>query len=173
MAGFQQAPVQFFSGFGVPGEFYDDGPQRTEPFLLQSSDATQNLFGRAYTVVSQGIAQVGNPTTTGIFAGYLVNPKAHASFGTLSGGPLAATLALQNNVDAEFCIFGSIIVSLPASANIGDHVVYDNTTGALSTVAPNVSIPSGKSDGFATVRRFTISGSSLAVIDINYTPFGG
>jgi hypothetical protein len=152
-------------GFGVPGELFDSGPVRAQPYNLVSASASYNVFGSAFTFLSQGTAQAGNPGGSAVFVGILVNPKGSASAGT-SGAPLAPTLTLPNNAPAELLTEGSIIVSLPAAANVGDLVVFDNTTGALSTIAPTAEIPSGKSPAFAFVDRFPITAASLAVITL-------
>lgn len=167
-----QTVVNFYQGFGIPGELYDAGPHRAEPFTLNSASAAYNIIGAtAFSVVSQGIAAAGNSGGTAVFAGILVNPKAYASFGT-SSGPLFPTLTLANQTEAELLTMGSIIVTLPAACAIGDLVIYDQTTGALSTVTPGTSLPSGKNWAYAVVDRFTpgASGVNLAVIRVTAYP---
>jgi len=162
-----QTTVNFFAGFGNPGDFYDDSPRRVEPFLLQSGDPTQNIFGRACTVVAGntgGIAIVGG---TGVFAGFLCDSKSVITNGTVAGGPLAATLTVPNNINVPLCNFGCIIVSLPAAAAIGDSVLYNTTTGALTTITPGGTPPGGTAFAHAVVDRFAITGASLAVIRIS------
>lgn len=164
-----QSAVFMQTGFGVPGELYDSGPVRAQPFTLVSASAAYNVFGRAFTVVSEGIAQAGNPDGDAVFAGILVAPKTQASYGSGSG-TLAPTLTLANNAMAECLTMGSIVVSLPASCNIGDLVIFDNTTGALSTIAPDAALPSGKTFANAVVDRFTPTASGLAVIKVTDAP---
>lgn len=164
---FQQA-VQFFMGLGVPGELYDDGPHRAQPYTLVSADATYNVFGRAFSVTSEGIAAAGN-TGTAVFAGILINPKSAALLGD-STGTLTSSLALPNNALGQLLIEGEIVVTLPAAAAIGDLVIYDNTTGILSTITPATALPVGKSSAYAVVDRFTVSGAGLAVIRVLDVP---
>lgn len=164
---FQQA-VQFFMGLGVPGELYDDGPHRALPYTLVSADATYNVFGRAFSVTSEGIAAAGN-TGTAVFAGILINPKSAALLGD-STGTLTSSLALPNNALGQLLIEGEIVVTLPAAAAIGDLVIYDNTTGILSTITPATALPVGKSSAYAVVDRFTVSGAGLAVIRVLDVP---
>lgn len=169
MAGVQSA-VFLQQGFGVQGEVYDTGPIRALPYVLQSVSAANNVFGSAFSILSPGVAQCGNPGGAYVFAGFLINPKGSASFGTSGGGPLAPTLTLANFVTVEILEFGSIIVSLPASANPGDLVCYDNTTGALSTVTPGSAQPGGTSFTNAVVARFANTGAGLAVITVSNVP---
>lgn len=164
-----QSTVNLYPGFGVAGALYDDGPRRVQPFTLNSADASYNVFGRAFTVLSEGVAQAGNPGGSNIFAGILVNPKAAPLFGT-SSGALFPSLTLPNYSPAELLREGSIVVALAAAAAIGDVVIYDNTTGILATIAPGVALPSGKSNAYAYVDRFTVTAAGLAVITLLRTP---
>lgn len=162
-----QSTVFLQQGLGVIGELYTDSPHRAESFTLVSGDAAYNVFGRCFTKTSQGVAQAGSGGTLG-FAGFLVNPKGSAFQGT-SAGALVPTLTLPNNAQGELLTMGTIIVTLPAGAAIGDLVVFDNTTGALTTIAPGAALPTGKSFAFAEVDYFTVSGAGLAVITVSPT----
>lgn len=159
-----QSTISLVSGQGVQGDLYGDQPVRCLPYILNSEDPTTNIFGNAFTIVSQGVVTAGG---IGIFAGFLVNPKNHASFGG-SGGPLSPTLVLPNGETAALLTMGLFYAALPATANIGDLVVYDTTTGALATIAPTDTIPVGFAFAFAFVDVFTITAAGLAVI--NATP---
>lgn len=167
-----QSAVDLNQGFGVPGELFDDGPHRSQPFVLDSADAANNVFGRAFTVVSEGVAEAGGADA--VFAGILVNPKAHASFGTAVGGPLAPTLVLANDVPCELLSEGSVVVTLGAGAAIGDLVYYTDATGVLTTTAPGAAAPANSTliKG-AYVDRFTVSGAGLAVITLAGSPRSG
>lgn len=127
-----QSTVQFNNAFGVIGELYSDSPVRAAEYILNSSDATQNVIGRAFTVVSQQQAQAGG---TGVFAGILADPKAYASYGTTAAGTLAPTLQLPNGTNAQMVSMGQIVVTLPGAATIGDPVAYNTSTGVLSSYA--------------------------------------
>ncbi len=154
---------------GFYGEFYDNSPIRSEPFILRSPNAANNVFGRAFTIVpgEDGVAQAGG---TGIFAGYLINPKEHASFGTQAGGPLAPTLTLPNEVVASLVNMGCLYTYLPAATAIGDLVIYDTATGELATVAPGALVPGGFAYGYAVVNRFNVNGAGIAVIRVTDVP---
>jgi hypothetical protein len=165
-----QSAVQINQGFGVPGEQYSDSPWRAQSFTINSAEAAYNIIGATMcSVTSQGFCAAGNTGGVLPFAGLLVDPKDVALFGT-GGIPLAPTLTVPNYTAVECATMGSFVVTLPAAAAIGDYVVYDQTTGAISTVAAGSSTPgSGKSWGNAIVDYFTpgASGSQLAVITMN------
>lgn len=164
--GFQQS-VYLQQGFGVPGDQFSDGPWRVQSFVINSASAAYNVIGATcFSVTSQGIAAAGNSGGTAVFAGLLVDPKNQALYGS-NGNPFAPTLVLPNYAQGELATMGSFIVTLPASANIGDWVVYDQTTGAIATVAPGTSLPSGKSWANAFVDYYTVSAAGLAVITMN------
>lgn len=152
---------------GVVGELAFEGPLNGQPGILQSPDAANNVIGRAFTVVSEGVFRAGG---TGAFAGILANPKVYASGGTAAGGTLAATMTLRNNEVGEFVqMTPGIFVSLPAAAAIGDYVVYNTTTGELATMAPGGTVPGGFAVvPNATVQRYskTAGTPGLAVIAI-------
>jgi len=161
-----QSTVALSSGFGVPGELYVDDPKRAQSYILQSSDPALNIIGAtAFTVVSEGIAEAGG---TGIFAGILIMPKSYALFGT-AGSTLAPTLTLPNETQAEILSMGTIIVTLPAAANIGDAVIFDQATGVLSTQPQNSGLPVGFSYANAFVSYYTVAGAGLGVITVNPT----
>lgn len=64
---------------------------------------------------------------------------------------------------------GTIVVTLPAACAIGDLVVYDNTTGAISTIAPAAALPVGKTFANAVVAYITPNavGAQLAVVQVS------
>ena len=158
-----QSNVALQQGFGVPGELFTNSPVRSQSFILDSVSAAYNIVGAtAYTIASQGVVQAGSGGTMG-YAGILANPKVYA----LSGSALTPSMVLANETQAELVSMGTMIVTLPAVAAIGDWVVYDNTTGALSTVAAGAAAGVGKSYANAMVDYFTVSGAGLAVITLN------
>jgi hypothetical protein len=161
-----QTTVKAQQGFGVVGEIFDDGPRRAQPFILRSDDAALNVFGRAFTVIAEGVAEAGKDGAQ-VFAGILISPKEHA----LIGNGLAPSLTLPNETVASLCSEGSIVVALPATANIGDLVYYTDATGSLTTTAPGAAAPASSTliEG-AYVDRFTptaVEGYTLAVITLS------
>ena len=174
-----QSSVAARMGLGIVGEFYLDGARRVQPALLESPDAANNVFGRAFTVVvgadgNPGSVLVAEAGGTGVFAGILVNPKAHASYGTSAGGPLAPSLTLPNKVVAELCNDAAgLVVSVEGNASPGDWVQYNTDTGELASLPPM-----GDADvGFtvlngARVERYDVA-SGLAVVSLaaNATPY--
>lgn len=165
-----QSTVSLQQGFGVPGELFTDAPYIALPYTINSAEAAYNIIGATCcTITSQGFCQAGSGGTLG-FAGFLVDPKDIALFG--SGGiPLNPTLTVPNFAIVECLTMGTIIVTLPAAANIGDYVVYNNTTGAISTISPTTPLASGTTFANAQVTYYTqaVSGSALAVITVNPT----
>lgn len=156
-----QSAVRYDFAFGMPGELLKDGPTRVQPGFIQSASAAYNVVGStAFTqAASGGIVQAGG---TGNFVGILANPKVYASYGTLSGGPLAPTIVLPNNISAEFALMGYLVAILAnANISIGDLVQFDNTTGALSSVAP-VAVFTGV-QALAVLTVSAISAGSLGV----------
>ena len=158
-----QTAVYPLTGFGVPGELWTDAPVTCSSYIINSASASYNIVGATcFSFTSQGNVAAGNSGGTAVFAGLLVNPKEYANY----NGNLSPTLQLPNYTQAALLTEGVVVVTLPASCNIGDYVIYDNTTGAISTVAPGTSLPSGKSWAYAYVYNFTpsASGSQLGVI---------
>lgn len=123
---------------GVPGERYTDAPHRAQSGVMVSTPQLNVIGATAYTLTSQAgegspaIVQAGG---TGAYMGILANPKIYASPGA-GGVPLAPTMTLPDQAVGELALAGEYVLTLPAAANIGDLLQFDQTTGALSTVAP-------------------------------------
>lgn len=135
-----QSSVRYDLALGVPGEIIVDGLKRVETGMLGSASAAHNIVGAtAYSRPRAGgqVAAGGVLGADNIFAGILCNPKAYASLGTSSGRSLAATMVLPNEINAELCLTTSgMVIKVPADCKGGDLIVYNTTTGALSTVEP-------------------------------------
>lgn len=166
-----QSAVAIFLGFGVVGDIFLDTPAKIDPAILNSVSAANNVFGRAFTYNADGTvaAGLGAGAANTVFAGILVNSKEHSTAGDANGA-LDPTLTLMNNEVAAFLKGGSPIVTLPATANIGDVVYFDNVTGVLGSMIASGTLPSGKTliQG-AMVDRYDTTGSSLAVLALNMT----
>lgn len=160
-----QSAVYLQQGFGVPGELFNDSPYRSQSYILNTADHPEyNIVGATCcTITSQGNAEAGG---TGIFAGFIVDPKVYALQGTVAGGSLAPTLTIPNYTQVELLTMGSIVVTLPGAAAIGDVVIFNQTTGAISTQTPSTALPSGYSFANAVVDYFTVAGAGLAVITV-------
>jgi structural protein gp24 len=159
-----QTVVQFLTGQGTQGDLYGDQPVRCLPYILNSASAANNIFGNAFTVVSQGVAEAGG---AGVFAGFLVNPKNSALFGNGTYA-LSPAITLPNGSQAQLLTMGLFYAYLPAAAAIGDYVVYNTTTGALATIAPSGTVPGGFAFAQAFVDVLTVTAAGLAII--NATP---
>jgi len=126
-----QTQVHSDMATGVVGELAFEGPLRAAPYILRSGNAANNVIGRAFTEVSEGVAQAGG---SGRFAGILANPKVYASAGTPADGTLAPSLVLRNEELGELVDMGILYVNLTTTASVGDRVQYDLTTGELSAL---------------------------------------
>lgn len=174
-----QSSVFALMGFGIVGEAFLDRMSRVQPGILDTTDAANNVFGRAFTVADGADGTPGSAITveaggTGNFAGILVNPKSHTSYGTSAGGPLAASLTLPNAIVAEFCKDADgIIVTFAEAANEGDWIEFVQATGVLAPLAPLAEATAGSTiiDG-ARVERYDVA-SGLAVISMtaNVAPY--
>jgi len=163
-----QSSVFINQGFGVPGELFTDSPWIAQSYTINSGSAANNIIGSTCcTSGTQGFCAAGG---TDVFAGFLVDPKDIALFGA-SGIPLNPTLTVPNFTQVECLTMGTIIVTLPAAAAIGDYVVFNNTTGRISTITPSTPLASGTTFAQAIVAYFTqgIAGTALAVIQVNPT----
>lgn len=178
-----QTTVNANIGFGVVGELFLEGPLRAQPAKIISADATANIIGRVFTIVSDA---TGSYETTadpkalfaraggaGVVVGVLANPKVYANIGTVAGGTLAASLTLPNNTMAEFVQeTAGMIVTLPAAAAIGDWVWFSNlvdaTAGALQTTAPGASAPANTTRlPNGRVTRYMDAAAGIAVIEFD------
>lgn len=162
-----QSTVRNEQGFGVVGEIFDNGPYRVQPWTLRSDDAALNVFGRAFTVLSEGVAEAGKDGTQ-VFAGILVSPKEHA----LNGSSIDPSLTLPNETVASLLSEGSVVVSLAAVAAIGNVVIYENATGIVKTIAPGAALPANHTHIHGSyVDRVTpnplVAGATLAVVTLS------
>lgn len=152
---------------GIPGELAFEGPLKARPAILVSPDAANNIIGARYcTMTAEGIARAGG---TGALGGILANPKVYAAYGTAAGGTLAATMTLPNNLNVELVYeTAGMFVVLPAAAAIGDEVIYNTTSGALSTQAPGATPGAGLARvPNAFVDHRTVTEAGVAVIRLN------
>ncbi len=163
-----QSAIFPLQGFGVPGELYQNAPHIALSYTLRSGAQSNIIGSTAYTITSQGVAQAGAGGLLG-FAGYLIAPKTYALYG-VPGDTLAPSLELPNETQAELLTTGMLIVTLPAAAEIGDYVIFDDVTGAVATMVPGDTLPAGFSFGNAVVSQYTQStvGAGLAVIQVGF-----
>jgi hypothetical protein len=95
----------------------------------------------ASTASSTTITGAGNAQ---VWGGILCNSKVYASYGTVSGGPLAPTLALPDyQEDAQFAQLGIVCVNTLTACVIQDQVQFRATDGAIATAAAGASATSG------------------------------
>jgi len=155
---------------GLPGEVVVDGPHRALTYELESADELDNIFGRAFTVSQEGIAQVGNPDGNGVFAGFLIGPKQTTFYGPIASydGSPVNNYYLPNGSIGELLTMGTLLGAVTPSAPIGNLVIFDNITGELDTIPPNTPVPFGWTAAPANVIFYTggAPGSSLAMIQV-------
>jgi hypothetical protein len=165
-----QSSVNIFSAFGVVGDVVYTGPIRALPYVLDSSPEL-NTIGRAFTVVDGADPDPSNNSSipgqaivggTGVFAGILINSKEYAGFGT-TGNPLAPSIDLPDESIGSLLQMGEVVVTLPAAANIGDLVLYNTTTGVLSSVAPSSTFTGVVASNTLTVSGFVAGGAPLGI----------
>ena len=161
-----QTTVFLQNGSGVPGEQYANYPSIAQSFIMYNAGHPEyNIIGSTcYTITSPGQAQAGSGGALG-FAGFLMNPKVYAFQGT-AAGTLVPTLTLPNYTQGEFMQEGSLWVTLPGTAVIGDLIIFDNTTGAISSITNATALPSGHSFAQAQVDYYNVTTPGLAVITI-------
>lgn len=104
-----QSVINYDFGFGIPGTIVRDGPIRAHTGIINSTVASNNVFGRVFTLNSDNVT-VGAGGTGEIW-GILANPKEYASFGG-SNGPLSPSFALPNNTVGDFVEMGKLVVAL-------------------------------------------------------------
>ena len=145
---------------GIPGEIAFDAPYTGITAIVDTTTEANNVFGRAFTYKTESVESV-QAGGTGLFAGLMVNPKAHA-INTLA----ATTDSVSNGRVAEFCVKGEVYVllSVGTAVTIGDAVYFVNATGALG--AGNAGIGETQITGATVVRHnpSAANAPSLAVV---------
>lgn len=178
-----QSSVATQIGAGVVGELAYEGPLRAQPGILDTTDPTNNVIGRALSVKAgatgswaAGSAGAADPKPIameaggdGPFAGILANPKVYPLLGTSVGGPLASSMTLPNDTVVEAITEGDVWVELNAAANPGDPVYYLQASGILTRTAPGAARPDSSVGPIGSVVRFVSTVANLAVIHLEST----
>lgn len=165
-----QANVRIDQTTGIVGDIVLDGPLQSQPAILDSTSAANNVVGRAFRHLANMDMRVSADVNTGVFAGILANSKVYATAGTSTGGTLAPTLILRNNEQVELVTeTAGILVSLSTAGSIGDNVFYATATGILAaaterTLTDHILIPGSQ------VVRNNITAAGLAIISITPSP---
>ena len=97
---------------GVVGEISFDAPYTGVSAVVNTTDAANNVFGRAFTYADESIETI-KAGGAGLFAGILVNPKAFA----------------VTTVDGTSECY--VLLTVGTAVTIGDGVFFVNATGAL------------------------------------------
>tara|TARA_R110000851_G_scaffold162557_2_gene306418 strand:+ start:2109 stop:2600 length:492 start_codon:yes stop_codon:yes gene_type:complete len=126
-----QTAIADDQAYGITGEMAFDGPKRAEALNVNSNAGVPNLIGGAFTHTT-GVDGECAPGALGggAFAGFLLNPKVHAT-----GNSLETITALPDNTSAELMTMGIIIVDLTiiGTGAIGEPLFYVDTTGAIGS----------------------------------------
>lgn len=175
-----QSSIPTQQAAGIVGELAFEGPLRAQPAVLASTDAANNVIGRAFrtTKGQTGSAAAGSagaadpaPMTVSAdtaygaqkpFAGILSNPKVYAQFAT----PFAASVALPNGTVVELVTEGDLWVLYPAACKVGDIVYFLDADGTLVTAAPGAAIPNNSHGPIGTVERFDLTGAGIGVLHL-------
>lgn len=115
---------------GIPGEISFDAPYTGIAAVVNSTNAANNVFGRAFTYNDQSVETI-QAGGDGVFAGILVNPKTHA-IGVIDG---TAVDTIPNGYQAEVMHEGECYVSLidETPPAIGAPIFFVNATGAIGS----------------------------------------
>lgn len=144
-----QSTVNFYPALFTPGDVVRSSPNKAIAYNLFSNGVANN-FGYAFTVSAGGnpnpalaSPNAGNATvgqaysSTGVFAGILVNSKEYALYGA-SGIPLNPSLALPDYTVAGLMTQGIVGVVIDNEPSVGDLVTYDPASGKLSSIPPRI-----------------------------------
>lgn len=155
---------------GIPGTLSHAGPVRALSAILDSQDADNNAFGRAFTHKDTGTSTV-QAGGDGAFAGIMVNPHAHAI-----DSPL-----VSNGQSSEFLHMGEVFVKIvpavdtgknPVAPAVGNKVYFVEDTGEITCdPTDQAAAPTSHIEivGAAVVRHAPADmadGSQLAVISL-------
>ena len=124
-----QTSVQLTQPNGIPGELSHIIPFTANALTVTSATAS-NAFGNAYTRTagSDTACVIGG---TGEFAGILALSHG-AAVGTVEGG---TNFVLTNQTQGNFVTSGAIKVAVAGNCSIGNAVEFNQTTGAINTIA--------------------------------------
>ncbi len=149
---FQASPLRAVQTTGLPGEVARDGPNRSAPWILNSS--APNIIGHAFTKVADGQAQVGGDISAGaVFVGIMGRPKEHALVG-VGTSSLTATDVVGDGAVATMITTGILFIQLSgvsaqaAAGAVGTPLFFVDATGLISagtagageSVIPNAKI---------------------------------
>ena len=166
MANGFQSTVRIDQTTGIVGDIVIEGATDGTPAILQSTDAANNVIGRAFRHVAGSDTDASADVAAGApFAGILANSKRYATSGTASGGTLAPTLTLPNESEVDLVSFtAGILVELSTVATIGQNVFFATATGILAAATGDTLTDHELIAGGRVVRN-NISGTArLAII---------
>ena len=150
---------------GIPGEIAFDAPYTGITAIVDTTTEANNVFGRAFTYKTESVESV-QAGGTGLFAGLMVNPKAHA-INTLA----ATTDPVSNGRVAEFLVEGEVY-GLVSGPTPGIASIAVTAGGADYATAPTVVITGGGGSGAtatATVAGGAVTGVTVTAAGSGFT----
>lgn len=147
-----QSTVRLQQTTGIVGEVFAESPTRAFPCILKSTDAADNVIGRAFSHIASD--DLGVEAGGSDFAGILVNPLVYANKGVGSES-LAPTLVLGDETVAQLLEMGMVYVSLLNAGNIGDLVMFAEADGQLSALAEQAAFTASQATTVLTVSAIT------------------
>ena len=137
---------------GIPGDIpFISGAHDDTTQLVNSSLATPNVIGYAYTYNTDGTVRCGG---SGAFAGIAINPRSYTNFGA-SSDPLAPNFAVPDGTALHLRRLGPVNVLFGAAATIGNQVLFNKTTGEISSQGAIASFVASQTTTVLTVASIT------------------
>lgn len=127
---------------------------KTEALILKSPSPYYNLMSRAFSYVSQEVAQAGGSIDYP-FAGYLVNTVGSPLYGT-PASRYAPSLLVPNGKQAQLLTKGAFFATYQGVAPIGYHVWFSVVDGSLLILPPSQQPDSNYRWGFAKVITYNV-----------------
>lgn len=170
-----QSTVQRDQGAGNPGNIaLIDSGQRGQPGILRSTDAANNVIGRAFrNLPTEDLAVSADvpAVTSSIFAGILSNTHEYSSYGNTTDGPLGPTTTLANEVAVDLVTkTAGIYVLLGTGSNgaIGDVAAFDPVDGQIYSYADSGSVPGAQVEiPRSKIVRNNVGVPGLAILELN------
>lgn len=124
-----QVSAREFQADGLPGNIARDGPQVVTSWILDSRViAVENIVGRAFTYLSEGVATSAD--AIGHFVGILGMSRQAVLRGDGSTA-LAPHYSLQNFENGQIITQGYVYVIADGVGVVGNAVYYSDTTGEI------------------------------------------
>jgi hypothetical protein len=138
----------------IPGNIADTFEPLINSLILNSGEPRNNLMSRGFSYVSPGVAQAGGSYDYR-FAGYLVNARGSALYGTPSNR-YGSSLLVPNGKQGQIMFSGAFFATYNEAVTVGDHVWVSVIDGSLLILPPDSAEPDNYRDGFAKVIDYNV-----------------